>query len=228
MSQRPRIAVIDNSLDPDLYQPVAHWKKYIPFPVVSFRAPEGKLPDLDDGYTHLILTGSEASIVQRDDWVREEVFLVREAVKKNLALLGSCYGHQLLALALLGEEYVRRASRPEIGWLEIKASEKSQLFGWLDSFFAFSIHFDEVINLPPPFRVLARTPDCSVQAFTVAGEKIWGIQFHPEISIPEARHFLVKLIGQANPHRALYEAALRSEPRDSGVIHHITSLFLSA
>ncbi len=228
MSRTPRIAIIDNSLDPGLYTPVAHWAKYIPFPVESFRAPEGRLPDLDDGYTHLILTGSEASIVERDDWVEEEVAFVQEAARRDLALLGSCYGHQLLALALLGEEYVRRASRPEIGWIEIKAAENNQLFGELDSFFAFSIHFDEVINLRPPFRVLASTPDCSVQAFEVTGKKIWGIQFHPEISIPEARDFLAKLLAQARPHRELYEAALRSQPRDSGVISRIISRFLSA
>lgn len=228
MSRTPKIAIVDNSLDPELYTPVAHWSKYFSFPVESFRAPEGNLPDLDNGYTHLILTGSEASIVERDDWVSKEVSLVQEAFKRNLAILGSCYGHQLLALALLGEKSVRRASKPEIGWVEIKAPESNSFFGGHDRFFAFSIHFDEVINLRPPFRVLASTPDCPVQAFEVTGKKIWGIQFHPEISIPEACLFLAKLVALGRPHRELYEAALRSVPRDTEVIHHIISHFLSS
>jgi len=227
MVKEPKVAIIDNSLFPDIYNPVDHWKKFLPMPFKAFRAPEGELPDLEAGFTHFILTGSEASIVERENWVAREVALVKEAYERNLALLGSCYGHQLLALALGGEEYVRRCPHPEVGWIKIKTLIKHSLFDGQEEFFAFSIHFDEVINLRPPFRPLASTEACPVQAMEVEGRRVWGIQSHPEITISEAQDFLKKLVDRGWPHRHLYEQALQMAPQDSGVIKAIIAFFLS-
>jgi hypothetical protein len=68
-----KVAVLDNSLDPDVYKPVLHWSRWLTEGWTAFRAPEGRFPRLSDGYTHLILTGSEASIFEREDWVDAEV-----------------------------------------------------------------------------------------------------------------------------------------------------------
>lgn len=228
MKKEPKVAIIDNSLYPDLYKPVDHWKKYLPVPFRSFRAPEGQFPDFGDGFTHIILTGSEASIVERDNWVYQEVDFVKQAFNRNLALLGSCYGHQLLALSLLGEKHVRRCLKPEIGWIKIKASEPHQIFGKKEEFYSFSIHFDEVIDLKPPFYALAETEICPVQAFEMKGERVWGIQFHPEINVDEAQFFLRELILKGWPNQDLFARALKMEPRDSGVIDSIISFFLSS
>lgn len=65
MTQAVKLALIDNSIDPDSYPPCAHWGEFLSVPFDSFRAGDGRLPDLGDGYTHLILTGSEASILER-------------------------------------------------------------------------------------------------------------------------------------------------------------------
>ncbi len=108
-----RLAIIDNAMDHSVYTPVEHWRKHLPMEGETFRAPAGEFPDLQDGYTHLILTGSEASIVEREAWVNIEVDLVQRAASGGLAVLGSCWGHQLLALALSGPENVRRCSEPE-------------------------------------------------------------------------------------------------------------------
>jgi GMP synthase-like glutamine amidotransferase len=226
MVDRVRVAIIDNSIYPHLYKPVDHWKKYLSVPFKAFRAPEGRLPEVNDGFTHIILTGSEASIVERESWVQQEIDFVRQAFHKGLALLGSCYGHQLLILALLGEEHVRRAPQPEIGWIKIKAFQRHQLFGGKEEFYAFSIHFDEVINLKPPFHILAGTEICPVQAFEMKGERVWGLQFHPEINEEEARCFLNELILKGWPHQELFSQALRMEARDSGIIKPIISFFL--
>lgn len=228
MSKEPRVAIIDNSIYPDLYKPIDHWKKFLPVPFKSFRAAEGQLPDLDDGFTHIILTGSEASIVERDNWVQQEVDFIQQAFNRNIALLGSCYGHQLLVLSLLGEKHVRRCPQPEIGWIKIKACEAHHIFGKKEEFYAFSIHFDEVINLKPPFYPLAETEICPIQAFEMKGERVWGIQFHPEINIEEAQFFLKELIRRDWPNQELFARALRMETRDSGVIDSIISFFLSS
>src|SRR4030043_1937373 len=216
-----RVAIVDNSIAPAVYKPVEHWAAFLQVPFASFRAPEGRLPNLEKDFTHLILTGSEASIVDREGWVGSEVEFVRDALSRNFPTLGSCYGHQLLALALCGPAHVRRCSRPEIGWYPIAIRRKSGLLGEKGVVYAFSSHFDEVIDLDESFQVLASTPDCPVQAFELKGRPVWGIQFHPEIDIPAAREYLRNLVDLGLTTSDLFAEALRLNPQDSGLIRSI-------
>ncbi len=125
----PRIAIIDNAIYRDIYKPVAHWGAFLPGSAwTSFYAPAGKLPDPDD-FSHFIFTGSEASILDREAWVAPEIELARTAYKHGKLLLGSCYGHQLLALALAGPDHIGRAPEPEIGWIAVDILEDSAVLG---------------------------------------------------------------------------------------------------
>ena len=221
-----RVAIVDNSIVPAVYKPVEHWAAFLSVPFASFRAAEGRLPDLGKDFTHLILTGSEASIVEREDWVEAEVEFVREALDKGLPTLGSCYGHQLLALTLCGPAHVRRCSRPEIGWHPISILHPSGLLGEASVIHAFSSHFDEVVDLDACFRVLASSSACGIQAFELRGSPVWGIQFHPEIDVAAAREYLRNLVGLGLPTSPLFAAALATTPRDSGVIRTVVRHFL--
>lgn len=223
-----RVAIVDNSIEPSVYKPVEHWGKFLKVPFESFRAPEGRFPDLKADFTHLILTGSEASIIEREPWVEDEVEFVREAAAQGYPILGSCYGHQLLALALGGPGRVRRSPRPEVGWYPIDILEKSGLLGEKGTAYAFCSHFDETVGLGTDFRVLASSPGCPVQAFELSGQPVWGIQFHPEIDIPDARQFLRSLVGLGLRTSPVFAEALRTEPRDSGLIRRIIRYFLGS
>ena len=225
-SPNTRVAIVDNSINPSVYKPVEHWAGFLRVPFSSFRAPDGRFPGLKEGFTHIILTGSEASIEERDGWVEAEVEFVQEALRLDFPILGSCYGHQLLALALRGPAHVRRALRPEIGWYPIEIRIKSGLLGGKGVFYAFSSHFDEVIDLDEDFRVLASTPGCPVQAFEIKGRPVWGIQFHSEIDIPAAREFLHHLVDLGFKTSPLFEEALGMKPQDSGLIRRIVRHFL--
>lgn len=228
MTQPVKLAVIDNSIDPSAYTPCAHWREFLTVPFDSFRAVEGRLPDLKDGYTHLILTGSEASILERDHWVLDEAELADAAQRKGLCLLGSCWGHQLLAFALAGPASVGRCREPEIGWIEVRILRESSILGSPGTAWTFSSHFDEVAALPSTFRVLAATQSCPIQAFALSGRPVWGLQIHPEISIERGRELLRVFADRSPARRPLFDAALREEPRDSGLIRRITAAFLAA
>lgn len=223
-----RVAIIDNSITPSVYKPVEHWGAFLHVPFASFRAAEGRLPDLGENFTHLILTGSESSIIEREDWVDAEVEFVRDALSRNFPTLGSCYGHQLLALALCGPPHVRRCQRPEIGWYPISILRRSGLLGDKSVAYAFSSHFDEVTDLDERFQVLASTVDCAVQAFELKGSPVWGVQFHPEIDIPAAREYLHNLVDLGLRTSGLFAEALTMSPRDSGVIRTAIRHFLKA
>jgi GMP synthase-like glutamine amidotransferase len=221
-----RIAVIDNAIDTDVYKPVEHWAQFLSAPWEAFRAPEGQFPETVSDFTHVILTGSEASILDREPWVEAEVLLTKSAFDLGLSILGSCYGHQLLALALAGPAHIGPCPVPEIGWLPLEILSDSPLLGVPRIAYAFSHHFDEVRDLPPGFTILARSESCAVQAFGVVGKNVWGLQMHPEIDVPAANGFMRDLITTNSKSRELDIEALGAAPRDSGLIYGIVNHFI--
>lgn len=225
--RKTAVAIVDNAIHPEVYRPVEHWSRHLSLPWQAFVAREGHFPD-PGGFSHMILTGSEASIVDRAPWAETEAALVRQAIACGTAVLGSCWGHQLLAFALAGEAHVRRAGRPEIGWIEIRLDRASDLLGPAGTrAFTFSSHFDEVCDLPPGFEVLASTEACAVEAFHIEGKPVWGLQCHPEIDVPTGRRFLRDLVECGFKGREALLAALGQTPRDSGLIGRIVGAFLA-
>lgn len=223
-----KIAIIDNSLDPSLYDPTTHWSTYLDVTWESFRAPEGLFPNLNNGFSHLILTGSEASILERENWVHDEAEVVEEALEKDLSILGSCWGHQLLAFILCGPAHVRRSPRPEVGWIPIQIEQDSPFLGPRRRIFSFSIHFDEVVSLESDFDILASSKYCPVQAFQWKKRAVWGIQIHPEINIEEGKILLKNLTSLRSKTSPYFEEALKQRPKDSGLIHLLVRNFITS
>ncbi len=222
-----KVAIIDNSINSSIYTPVKHWKSFFDEEWAAFKAKESQFPDLKSGeYTHLILTGSESSILEKEKWVYEEIELIQEAVEKNLHIIGSCWGHQLLAVALAGPLYVWRCTKPEIGWIKIFIKEDNSILGDEKQAFAFSSHFDEVINLSDDFVILASSEHCQIQAFQLRDHPIWGIQFHPEMNISDTQDYLKACISLNLETSSLFEKALKSIHKDSGLIYEIIERFL--
>lgn len=227
-ARRPFVAIVDNSIDAAIYRPVEHWSRHLGVPWKAFVAREGELPEPSE-FSHIILTGSESTIMERPAWAVAEAAMAREAVARGKVVLGSCWGHQLLAYALAGEAHVRPAARPEIGWIAIRLELTSDLLGPAGTApFTFSSHYDEVCDLPPEFEVLASTPGCAVEAFRYAGRPVWGLQGHPEVDIPTGRRFLQDLVRRGFKGREAILAALAQTPRDSGLIGPIVRTFLAA
>lgn len=223
-----KVAIIDNSLNSSIYNPVAHWSSHLTCDWKSFKAKENQFPDLKKEFTHVILTGSEASIVERERWVEEEVCIAQEAVERGLSVLGSCYGHQLLALALGGESCVRRSKHPEVGWDVIQITKTNGLLGKKREFYCYLLHFDEVTNLGKKFTILASSKKCDVQAFQWKNRPVWGIQAHPEISTASGKSLLKNLIALQLKTNQFFKRGLKTTPRDSGLINLIIRNFVSS
>lgn len=225
MSNDVRVALIDLSLNPAIYSPVDHWTRFLDVSWEAFRPMDGRFPDLR-GFSHVLLTGSEASILRREPWAERAVDLTRRAVARGLAVLGSCYGHQLLALALAGPRAVRRCPVPEVGWVSVSKPKPSRLLGEAGEFHTFTLHFDEVTDLPDRFLTLASTETCGVQAFALRDKPVWGIQPHPEIDVRSGQRLLCDMASLQPEFAARCRRALESEPRDSGAAELIIRAFL--
>lgn len=222
----PRVAIIDNSIFADIYRPVEHWGRNLSVEWEAFVAREHRFPD-PGRFSHLILTGSEASILEPGPWVQEEVEVVLKAVQGGLSVLGSCWGHQLLAYALAGPDRVGRCARPEIGWIRLRVDRESDLLGPAGgSPWTFSLHFDEVVGLDDSFEILAATDLCAVQAMRLRGRAVWGLQCHPEMDVATARMFLRDLADRGFKGREALLEALASPPHDSGLVGRIVRAFL--
>lgn len=128
------------------------------------------------GYDVIVPLGARWPVYDpalRASWVGTEMQLVRDAAAAGIALLGVCFGGQLLAQAFGGT--VERSTRPEIGWFDTASARPDIVPGgaW------FQWHFDRW-TLPPGAVELARTPDAS-QAFTLG--RALALQFHPEVDV---------------------------------------------
>ena len=221
-----KVAIIDNSIDPLLYDPVTHWASFLDVEWRAFRAIEGDFPDLKQDYTHLILTGSEASILERTLWLEREVELIQAAVEIGLSVFGSCYGHQMVALALAGPKHIRRCASHEIGWFPIEITEENALLGEKRTVFSFSSHFDEVFNLEKNFTVFCESKKCKIQGFQWKNRPVWGLQFHPEITNSEAVKYIRNSAAKGGERASFFKDALNLVPKDSGVIYQLISNFI--
>lgn len=126
------------------------------------------------GYDVIVPLGARWPVYDealRRTWVGAEMAMLREAAAAGVALLGVCFGGQILAQAFGGT--VGRAPTAEIGWYDI-ATDRPELIPtgpW------FQWHFDRW-TVPPGAVEIARTAGAS-QAFLL--DRTLALQFHPEI-----------------------------------------------
>lgn len=105
----------------------------------------------------------------------------REILMAGIPILGLCYGMQLLAYLLEGD--VRRLARREYGRAELIVTGSSPLFdGLAERELVWMSHGDSVVSPPENFVVIGRTDDCPVAAMSDEKRKLYGLQFHPEVT----------------------------------------------
>ncbi len=227
-SMKKRILILDGSLDPSTYRPVEQWARHLGN--VTFDAvhlPSGDSPPPLDCYTHVLLTGSEASFTRPEAWFDVEAELIHDAVDRGLAVLGSCFGHQMLVWALSGRQYVRRSSTPELGWVAVEILTADPLLAELPNpWHAFAGHLEEVDTPPAPWRVLAANEDCAVQAIRYGDAPVWGIQPHPETGPDEARLIMEWAIKAHPEYASQIRRAMEAPVRDDRATPQLIEAFL--
>ncbi|MBC3796354.1 glutamine amidotransferase [Acetobacterium tundrae] len=149
---------------------------------------ENMKPVLMNEISSVIITGSPAMVTDFEPWSVATSQWLKEITQKNIPILGICFGHQLLAQTLGGSVDYHELGE-EKGEVEIQLTndgKKDPLLGVLPSHFsAYASHTQTVTKLPKNARVLAKNNFESFHAVSF-GEKVWGLQFHPECT----DHFL--------------------------------------
>ena len=111
--------------------------------------------------------------------------LLAEVVAAGHPTFASCFGFQLLTVAL-GGEIVHDPSSTEVGTFELvltAAGEKDPLLGSLPPRFMAQLgRKDRAARLPEGVSNLASSELNPHQAFRVPGQPVWATQFHPELA----------------------------------------------
>jgi len=107
----------------------------------------------------------------------------------DLPVLGICLGHQLIAQSLGGE--IGSGESGGYGGLDVTIrNHGSILTGYPDTIHVWASHADEVKRPPEGFEILATSSICKVEAMGCDEKRIYGLQWHPEVSHTENGHLI--------------------------------------
>lgn len=157
--------------------------------------PYNKFPEGDDSVIGVILSGSPYSVYDP------------EAFKVDLGklcgrypVLGICYGAQYIAYTHGGK--VEPAATREYGRANLASYDsKNPLFkGISENSQVWMSHGDTITALPEGFTAIASTEKVKYAAFASESERVWGVQFHPEVyhtvqGTQLLRNFVVDICG---------------------------------
>ncbi|HSK92411.1 MAG TPA: type 1 glutamine amidotransferase [Euzebyales bacterium] len=138
----------------------------------------------------LVVLGGQMCTDEQDrhPFLAAELALLAKCVASDTPTLGICLGAQLLAEATGGSV---RHGTPEIGYARVRLTaagrEDPVLSTFVDGTPTFNAHRD-FITAGPDAVVLARSDRSPVHAMRV-GQRVYGIQFHPEMGAAQVARY---------------------------------------
>ncbi|MFC1674773.1 glutamine-hydrolyzing GMP synthase [Candidatus Omnitrophota bacterium] len=142
----------------------------------------------------LILSGGPASVVKK-----KSPYPDKKIFKLGVPILGICYGMQVITEMLGGK--VKHTKGREFGRTELFIDDNRDLFSHLPgNLTCWASHGDFVTKIPSGFRKGAHTLNSPIAAMSNRSRKIYGVQFHPEVTHTEKgkqilNNFLFRICG---------------------------------
>lgn len=142
----------------------------------------------------LILSGGPSSVLEKNS-PRPD----KNIFKLGIPILGICYGMQVIAQELGGK--IKASHNREYGKTELFINDTRDLFSHLPgNLTCWASHADSVVKIPQGFHISAHTLHLPIAAISDPKRKIFGLQFHPEVSHTEKgnqilANFLFRICG---------------------------------
>ena len=190
-----------------------------------FDVQAGSPPADPSEYDALFVMGSPAGVYDPLPWIPPLMDYLRFA-KGKTALVGVCFGHQVMAQAFGGE--VRKSEK---GWgLGLHSYDVHGSEPWMGDARRIAIpvsHQDQVVERPPAARVLASSAFTPNAVLAYADQPAISFQCHPEFTVDYAKALVERRRGQV-PDEALDRARDSLDaPNDNGRIAAWLKAFLS-
>jgi GMP synthase-like glutamine amidotransferase len=162
---------------------------------ISFRIVElysGEVPPSLEGFDTLVIMGGPMSVYEMDKYPHLAMGsrIIREAINRDMRVLGICLGAQMVAYCLGAEVY--KGPMEEIGWCQIELTGEGlkeplmrrlaihpQVGDFWRRFKVFQWHGD-TFDIPLGAALLASSEPYKNQAFR-HGNNVYGFQFHIEV-----------------------------------------------
>lgn len=166
-------------------------KEDIPFSIVELGS--GEVPPPLEDFDILVIMGGPMGVYEMDKYPHLMIGsrLIREAINRNIRILGICLGAQMIAYCLGAEVYT--GPEKEIGWYHIELTGDGlrdhymrrlaihpRVGDFWKKFKVFQWHGD-TFDLPLGAVLLASSELYKNQAFRY-GNKVYGFQFHIEVT----------------------------------------------
>ena len=129
-----------------------------------------------EGYKGIIFTGGPNSVYDPASPRYDKAIL-----SLGIPVLGICYGHQLTAY-LAGGTIAPAMDGSEYGKTEVTVEPCALFEGIPGTSVCWMSHTDSVKVLPDGFKIVAHTAGCACAAMANEAKKIYGVQFHPEVT----------------------------------------------
>ncbi|HAG50530.1 MAG TPA: GMP synthase, partial [Deltaproteobacteria bacterium] len=103
-----------------------------------------RVPNNIQGYDGLIVLGGPMGVYEEDifPFIKDEISLIKNALRNDIPILGICLGAQLLAKAAGADVY--KGKKKEIGWYKVELTEAGKsdglFIGLPDEFIVFQWH----------------------------------------------------------------------------------------
>jgi GMP synthase-like glutamine amidotransferase len=152
------------------------------------RIDAGEAVPADAGrFSGLVFMGGPMSVNDELPWIGPVLALIRDAVARDIPVLGHCLGGQLMTRALGG--VVTRNAVKEIGWGEVSADSSAEARAWFgDVTSATAFHWHgETFSLPAGASHLLSSKHCGNQAYALG--KHLALQCHLEMTAAMIREW---------------------------------------
>lgn len=139
------------------------------------------LPHAAGGFSGIASMGGPMSVNDDLPWIADECELIRDAVSRQVPVLGHCLGGQMIAKALGGG--VGASPVREIGWLQVSVEDHPLAEHWLGTRSGDLVVFQwhgETFSIPTGATRILRGTDCANQAFVIGPHL--AMQCHVEMT----------------------------------------------
>jgi len=141
--------------------------------VLSYRTTAEQLREINP--KGIILSGGPNSV-----YSDHAPYCNPEIWKLGIPVLGVCYGMQLMVNQLSGK--VTKSERGEYGKASLHIDDPTDLLTNVEEGATMWMsHGDSVTTMPPGFEILAHTDNTPCAAIAHHDQKLYGVQFHPEV-----------------------------------------------